>query len=148
MRFFFIYFNFLFRLKQSARKTKKYTGGVPMSYYANGSGEITFREELTDLAIKRIEQLLKDEFFEFDFFVSPQHVLSKNPHNPIGVIFWQDAKYHGECVGNMLNQITNEFPATKGEIRYVGEDDSHWRFLFRKEQALWFEQNGHVVYEE
>ena len=114
--------------------------------YARGSGNITFSRGLDDSDVRRIGKLLDSEYFDYDFFAEQHKKNSMNPHRPIGVDFWQDDKYHGDSVEKMLGEIASVAPIKEGELRYIGEDDSLWRFRFIQDGG-WVEENGHVVYE-
>ena len=112
-----------------------------MGYYARGSGNITFCRELDDSEVRRIGKLLDAEWFDYDFFA--EHKKSRmNPQQPIGVDFWQD----DNCVERMLGGIAKVAPIKDGELKYIGEDDSIWRFRFIQDGG-WIEENGHIVYE-
>ena len=119
-----------------------------MGYYANGSGGITFARELKLEERNQIENILDGAWFDLDFFDSQTKALSHNPHGPIGVDVWQDEKYHGEEVIAALNAIAAIAPIQEGRLTYVGEDDSHWRFLYKQIDRKWHEQDGYVVYRE
>lgn len=117
-----------------------------MGYYARGSGSITFNKGLDDTDVKRIADLLDLEYFEYDFYKERREKNSKNPPRLIGVDFWQDDKYDGDSVEKILGEIAKVAPIKDGELKYIGEDDSIWRFRFIQDGG-WIEENGRIVYE-
>ena len=48
----------------------------------------------------------------------------------------------------MITKIAKIAPIKDGELSYIGEDDSLWRFRFVQDGGWgWVEENGHIVYE-
>lgn len=121
-----------------------------MGYYAHGTGNIEFRNPLNDEKRRMVEEILSSEYFEIDFYGSPERNAST-----IGVDTFFDDKYHGDAIEAALNKILGVEDVAFGCMEFQGEDGEHWRFLFDPEHDCmnsgaekWREQTGHIVYED
>lgn len=110
-----------------------------MGYYADGDGSVDFRGPLDDRKCKSIDQIL-GTVFEFD--------RQKFSDGSVSYSIWDYEKYYGDDVESCLREVAQLAEIESGEIRYLGEDGSVWRFLYKKPGNVWVEQNGHVVYDE
>lgn len=111
-----------------------------MGYYANGSGNILFTSALSDEDYKTVGDILS-ETFEYDGFQARRETSVSKPQTTID--FWVDGKYYQSSVEDTLNKMI-PFGIKDGEICYVGEDQSMWRFIFR--DTKWVEENGYIEY--
>ena len=72
--------------------------------------------------------------------------LERNGVSCTGFSFSDYDKYHEEDVEDGLEKLLEIAPIKDGECNFTGEDDAHWRFVFRN--GKWIEQSGRVVYED
>lgn len=114
-----------------------------MGYYADGSGAVTFQSVLSDADIEKLRAVLDDGFFEYDVYHNAPC------SNYDGVDLWSGDKYHDDEAWKTLNSLV-PFGIRSGEIEYVGEDRSFWRFIWKEspDGGFWKEQSGWVEYEE
>lgn len=119
-----------------------------MGYYANGGGNVVFRRELTGEELVKLQNVLEDAWFEydFDFREAKSKTGTHQGEKYTEVQFWQDEKYHREEVEGVLYFMKALAPIREGCIEYAGEDGDHWRFIYRND--AWKEQAGHIVYDE
>lgn len=97
-----------------------------MGYYAQGSGTIYLKDALPE----RLRQDFEYEFGYVDIYGS-------------ALEFSGDGNYHEDDVLKLLNQAIPY--AESGIVEYVGEDDTHWRFVLQNGE--WNENNGRVIYD-
>lgn len=99
-----------------------------MGYTATGRGYIQFipgNEEL-------IKELLENSPFDWDW-----------DNDDGGLSIWQCEKYYDDKYNEVLAKLT---PFVKfGELEFVGEDGSMWRFVFRDDKFV--EESGEPLYE-
>lgn len=113
-----------------------------MGYYANGEGYIVIQGDASKDAVESIRAVLNKEY-ETDVSTF---------YGDTAIDFWTDGKYHGEEVESALQEITKFAKFKSGEIDYVGEDKSIWRFKYTPSQTgeygngTWVEQSGQIVY--
>lgn len=107
-----------------------------MGYYANGTGSVVFDRILSD----NEKRLMSDElaYFELDWF-------DDHKTDQTCLSIWNDGKYYSEIVEEILEYISKFANIVEGEIDYIGEDYSMWRYIYQN--GSWEEQYGHVVYE-
>ena len=90
-----------------------------MGYTATGRGYIQFipgNEEL-------IKELLENSPFDWDW-----------DNDDGGLSIWQCEKYYDDKYNEVLAKLT---PFVKfGELEFVGEDGSMWRFVFRDDKFV------------
>ena len=106
-----------------------------MSYYAKGSGRLVFSSALSDDKVRKIENILDQNLFEFDCD-------GKN------FDIWCYCKYYEDEVESALEEISEVAELKEGYIEYCGEDDALWRFKYSPKKRKWHEQNGRVVYDD
>ena len=99
-----------------------------MGYSASWDGHIKFKKDITNNIIEECE-----------------YVFTELHHDPVNktLEFYGNGKYHDDEVYSFLNRITNI--TESGEIKFHGEDDTHWRFIFKDNE--WKEESGKVCYE-
>ena len=118
-----------------------------MSYFATGSGSIQFNNRLDEKTIMSIEEKLDE--CGMDFYNSYDKKL-KNGDCESKVTVCEcscDTNYFGDDeVKEILDEICDIAEIESGEIEYVGEDGSHWRFIFKNSE--WKMQTGTVKYDE
>ena len=118
-----------------------------MSYYATGSGSIQFNNRLDEKTIMSIEEKLDE--CGMDFYNSYDKKLKNGDcESKVTVIECSnDSNYLGDDeVKEILDEIRDVSQIDSGEIEYVGEDGSHWRFIFKNGE--WEMQPGTVKYDE
>lgn len=99
-----------------------------MGYYASYNGYIRFK----NIPDKEIMDCL---YNTLDCYSDKKDLLE--------VTVDGNDKYHEDEIYEVLNKIK---PFVKeGELEYHGEDDYHWRFIFKDND--WVEENGEVYYE-
>ena len=115
-----------------------------MGYYASGNGAITFKRILTDKEVNAVDDILC-EAFECDYC----EIREKSSFS-----IWNSEKYHGDSVEYALRNAAKVAEIEDGEIEYVGEDGSLWRFIYVPNddptticRGHWEEQSGRVVYD-
>lgn len=111
-----------------------------MGYYASFGGQVKLNAEKlykdgydTDEKIEKIAAKIVDDTIEEDmtFF-----------KDDLSLQFGGDGKYYEDSWHEFLSAIK---PYTEsGEITFNGEDDWHWRFVFKSGE--WKEENGAIVY--
>lgn len=69
-------------------------------------------------------------------------VCKDNPESPVIEVDFPDNKYFEESILDLLNDLAPLL--LDGCIKFTGEDDAHWQFVFSKDH--WEEQSGEVVY--
>lgn len=111
-----------------------------MGYYADGNGCITFKRKLSENDISRIEEILNEAFEDVSVWERQDTGRYEADISDYG------GKYYEDSVINALASLAEEFELKSGEIEYVGEDQSLWRFIWRQKTNTWEEQTGHVVY--
>ena len=104
-----------------------------MGYYATNDGWIKFTSKPS---VETIEKL--DNVFEI-------------VNEEDGILYFSgNGKYYDDSVYEILEEIE---PITdSGFMEYTGEDCTHWRFFFDKDDMnhtgrRWIEEDGHVVYD-
>lgn len=112
-----------------------------MGYYANGKGNVTFKEVLSEEKYNKAKEILS-EAFECDGVREFQMTNTTEPATYFDL--WNFEKYYGDEVERALRDVAKLGEIADGEIDYVGEDDSLWRFIYRN--GSWYEENGSVVY--
>lgn len=111
-----------------------------MGYYATGSGYILFTSALPDEDYKTVRDILS-ETFVYDGFQARRETSTSKPQT---IIYLEvDGKYYQDGVKDTLGKMI-PFGIKDGEICYVGEDQSMWRFIFR--DTKWVEENGYIEY--
>ena len=113
-----------------------------MGYYANGNGFVDFGSRLNDVDFQKAKEILSCAF-ETDG--TQDFIDSKT--NIVRTVFdiWNNEKYYGDDVEAALADAAAIAPIEDGEICYVGEDNTFWRFIWKDDK--WVEENGEVVYE-
>ena len=106
-----------------------------MGYYADGNGVLKF-DRLTKEKSERLESLLLDNGFDSTVF---------DEENTTVVFVSCYENYHNDLVEDVLDEVSRNYPLKEGNIGFIGEDGSLWRFLWTGE--VWQEQDGVVVYE-
>lgn len=99
-----------------------------MGYCASWSGYIKFKQDIANEIIEECEYV----FVELHYEPSDR---------TLG--FYGNGKYYSDEVYNFLNNIKEI--TESGEIRYYGEDETYWRFIFKDNK--WVEESGTIVYE-
>lgn len=108
-----------------------------MSYYANGSGTITFKPGTDEDKINEIF----DRYYDYQFDGS--EVWFDKSVDRLVLDFNHHENYHEEDVNDLLRDLT---PFVEGgELNFIGEDNSMWRFRFDGEGFE--EENGDVIFE-
>ena len=105
-----------------------------MSYYAQGSGSVTAKDET---AYKNLTAIIdNDDNLQFETFPDDKDLT-------IGLD--SDGNYHDDLVYAFIKSIA---PFIKsGNIEYTGEDGTHWQFRFDPNKNEWIEENGKTVYD-
>lgn len=111
-----------------------------MGYTARGEGLIIFKDIVSKENKDVIAGVLRnngpeDTCFEWDDYFDK---------DILRLTF--GGKYDEDIFNQMLVDISATQPVEKGDIRFLGEDGSAWRFVWDKEH--WKEQIGRIVYEE
>ena len=132
--------NLDFLSKTESRSTKE--SSEFMGYYANCAGTVEFKRDLSIEERTAMEELLDSICFDFDFD-SAKHNKSWDTLN-----VYAYEKYHEEELAEALEQISRIVPIEKGCVECTGDDDAHWRFLYKQEDERWHKQNGYIVYED
>lgn len=107
-----------------------------MGYYADGSGYIDIvanEDNWTEIALD-VKLMLDDA--GFGVFV-PKLL-------PLSIDFDCSGNYHEDDVIGVLNDISNKYEISSGELEFTGEDNIHWRFIY--DDGVWIEEDGDVVY--
>ena len=113
-----------------------------MGYCASGHGCITMKYRLPIEVIDEIENVLREQF-EVDTFKSN----ASDADAKVSFDVWTDYdKYYEDAVWEVLETVAKLTVIESGEIEYYGDDDCHWRFIYK--DSKWEEQDGHIVYEE
>ena len=99
-----------------------------MGYYASYDGHIRFKEKPSDETIKVICDFFGDHDYDVD---------------GLGISVYGDDKYYADCIEEGLSKL--EPYVKNGEIKYHGEDECFWRFIFK--DGKWTEENGKIYYE-
>ena len=99
-----------------------------MGYYATCDGFIKLKSKPPI----NIDEMIRDTFdiYEYDKELYEYR-------------FGADEKYHEDVVMSLLTAV--EPYTEEGCIRYHGEDNEHWRFLFK--DGTWMDETGWVIYE-
>ena len=105
-----------------------------MSYYANGSGSIRFKAPLGKEVFDLFAGYLNEIFEE----VYP----ADDERQEISVCGY--FKYHEDEVEELLRDHFTNIMVEAGDLRFVGEDDAQWRFVFR--DGKWIEEDGEVLF--
>lgn len=116
-----------------------------MGYCANGSGYITFKRRLTDDEMISVENILQKACFCFDFSYSLGGSADSIEESCVDV--WYDTKYRSEEIESAVREIATATPVKEGCIEFVGDDYTHWRFLYDPGDNDWVNQTGYVVYD-
>lgn len=106
-----------------------------MGYCADGSGYIDIvanEDNWVEIAVD-VKLMLDDA----GFGVVPQL-------SPLSIDFDYSGNYHEDDVIGVLNDISNKYEISSGELEFTGEDHASWRFIYR--DGVWHEENGEVVY--
>ena len=118
-----------------------------MGYYASGNGSITFKDKLTREERDAVFQLLSDAF------ACDWCDLKDGNNVSTSFSIWNSEKYYDDEVRHALDSAAETAEIKDGEIEYVGEDGSLWRFIYRPHdlttvgRGRWEEQSGRVVYD-
>ena len=107
-----------------------------MGYRADGSGYIdinTNEDNYNDIS-KDVKAMC--EKGGFSVFISALL--------PLFVDLECGDNYHEEEIYATLNEVSRKYDVISGEVRFTGEDNIHWRFVY--EDGVWIEENGDVVY--
>ena len=111
-----------------------------MGYYANCCGFIEYSLAANE---KQVEEMLDVLSYQFATYKCDR---SRNGRKPYVDISFYD-KYPGdECILEVLNEAAAILNITGGELTCAGEDDEHWRFLWR--DGMWVMQAGEIVYRD
>lgn len=119
-----------------------------MGYYADGSGYIRFKKLSTEQR-EKVYAILED-YMEYSY----RSDFSGKDGDVDTVDFWDTDKYHEDDILYVLNELADIATIEEGSIEYVGEDYTHWRFLFvrasgvRDRRGKWVFQAGRVVYDD
>lgn len=97
-----------------------------MGYYATWGGQIKFKEKPSEKIINKVNDC-------FVCYQKDDKVLHVGDYS----------KYYEEDATGTLTEIAPLVES--GEIEYSGEDDNHWRFIFK--DGTWDEEYGSVYYE-
>ena len=98
-----------------------------MSYYANYSGNIKFSNIVPKELIKEADEIFENFYYD---------------ENDGSADFGGNDRYSEDDMYRYFEKIT---PYTlSGEIEYVGEDNSIWRFIFK--DGEWREESGRIEY--
>lgn len=115
-------------------------------FCAKGEGFIHFGIRLNERAVREVTSILEEELrMNWMDFSNTQ----SNPSNENGTMveFDVDDKYSGDDeVKEALEGIRRIALVESGEIEYIGEDDTYWRFIYKDNE--WKMQRGTVVYED
>lgn len=108
-----------------------------MSYYANGSGTIAFKPGTDEDSINEIF----DRYYDYRFDGS--EVWFDKSVDRLVLDLTHHENYHEEDINDLLRRLT---PFVEGgELNFIGEDNSMWRFHFDGEGFE--EENGDVIFE-
>ena len=114
-----------------------------MSYYAKYNGEIHFKKG----SAEDIRNMIEEEPVLYILGIydakEPRELGTIKDEN-FYIIYGGDEKYHEDDIKEMLRSFAPYVEI--GEIEFVGEDDSLWRFIFK--DGKWYEENGLVIYDE
>lgn len=103
-----------------------------MGYYAEYSGSVQLKEKPSGELIDE----LRNTFETVDLWTS----------NNTGITELDIGGYHKYYENEVYEALNKLSPIVQeGEIHYVGEDGSHWRFKLN--DGGWFEENGFVFYD-
>lgn len=110
-----------------------------MGYCANMSGDICIARPFTKEETEEVNRIFCD-YFEVD-------VYEHHGHSTVDLYYGLE-KYHEEDEWEVLTAFTERFgnEILSGELRYVGEDDAHWRLIWK--DGRWQEQDGEIVYRD
>ena len=124
-----------------------------MGYFANYGGRIKTKCLTKDEERKIVHDLNAEEFLDLDYLPCPSafenfdifiEESGEQGNKSYAFEMYGNDKYHEDDVVGFLMKV-KPFVET-GEIKYCGEDGTHWRFIFRS--GNWYEENGEVVYIE
>lgn len=104
-----------------------------MGYYATGGGCITLKQFCTK---KQSDDAVDTLSYDFGYIDSSGCNLYLN----------FDGKYY-EGILEGLNKAAEQAPFLCGEIEFIGEDGSHWRYTFNQETNSFIEEFGSVVWD-
>ena len=112
-----------------------------MGYYASGSGDIVLKIGTRREDIEKAIGNLRDPYFaEYDIVIPENCSEDNQPY----VWVSSDGKYYEEEVLDFLYALK---PYIKnGCVSFNGEDDSHWRFVYKGQEEGWEEQCGRIIY--
>lgn len=99
-----------------------------MGYYATWGGMIKFKVKPSKEIITELKHIFNETYYDSDrrYFD-----------------FGGEDKYDEEKFSAILEKIN---PITeRGEIEFTGEDNSHWRWIFK--DGLWKDESGYVYYD-
>ena len=106
-----------------------------MGYYATGSGTIYLKSTAPEAALSRVRDTMEGVKCEKCGKAEAQAV--GIPEGSMSVSVWDSDKYWSDAIAEMLDFLE---PYTLcGNIRYVGEDDVLWEFLFDSKTGEWRE---------
>ena len=109
-----------------------------MGYYASGDGTLRFRREISKDELERVTEALFDAFNEVIISDDGQYTCLELIH--------YNEKYYGDGVMDALRIASECEKFVDGEAEFSGEDDCHWRFIYR--DGEWQEENGRITYED
>ena len=112
-----------------------------MGYYANGKGSISFKETLPEALFQEIAGCITS-VMECDGCRKWTDKKAGKTYSSFDI--WDNEKYYGDEVEEMLNKVASLAPIEEGELAYLGEDDCLWRFIYG--DGVWHEENGEVCY--
>lgn len=112
-----------------------------MGYCASGFGKIKLNRPIAN-----VPDDVADLFFGEDSDYVCTHIWWNEETNELELCHDGGEKYYDDDVMDALRAIA---PYTEsGELEYIGEDDSMWRFVFVPEEGGWRCDEGYVAYKE
>lgn len=117
-----------------------------MSYYADISGSITLRDDIdTEKAFNEITSLFSQEFSGLDIdwgYCPPGY------NNDKGKVIVLNGNYSYD-EDTMINIYEKIIPYVfDAELDFKGEDDTFWKDTFNRNEGIWEQQSGEIVYGE
>lgn len=102
-----------------------------MGYSANGYGYLETKRT------QEVLEIVSNSDLELN--------MSNLGNDCLGIDFYLNDNYNEDDVYDFLRKIT-PYVLNCDNLEFTGEDDTHWRFVFKG--GRFYEQNGHIEYEE
>lgn len=107
-----------------------------MGYYAAGGGYVIYEKPITDEQAKIVDEQFGEWVWTEECGTTDGRIVDMA----------YDGKYYSDEVETVLDKLAELGPIKEGELEFSGEDNCHWRFLYK--DGAWIEQLGHIVYDD